>query len=280
MISNKWFRDRRVSLKAAGLRDWLASHKVGFRVSEKTIISAFTDGRESVRTAIRELETLGYLVRERERIGGKFSTVEYVLCDPFAAPNSTTDGFPVDGDETPPRTGNPSMDVTSGNTASPQVNTNDGFPDDGFSAPIRRTTTQKTKKKTNDENPASPLAVGADTVRTAREAVTTPSANRDKISRVAGEVLSLLPDHYRAAPTWLRARLLNKITDALADYGPGAVAAYAAKFLDDPNFGAYEHLRRFDDIVRKLAADVAEGITCPSCGLDARHPFCTAGGAR
>lgn len=280
IIANNWVRDRRLSWKARGILAWLASHAVGFKVSEKAIIAAAPDGRDAVRAGIRELETFGYLVRERERLSGKFSTVDYVLSDPFSA---TNDGKSVTG-ETAPRTENPSMGSTSGKTASPQVSTNDGFSGAGKSAPIKKTRQPEDQiKKTNDENPASPLAVGADTVRTARDAVTTPSASRDKISRMAGDVLALLPDHYRSAPTWLRARLLNKITEALADYGPEAVIVYAAKFLDDPNFGAYEHLRRFDDIVRKLTADVAEGITCPGCGLDARHPFCTAdidGGTR
>ncbi|MFC7640322.1 hypothetical protein ACFQX6_04285 [Streptosporangium lutulentum] len=173
MISNTWFRDRKISMKAAGLRDWLASHKVGFKVSEKTIISAFTDGRESVRTAIRELESLGYLVRVRERLGGKFSTVEYILCDPPKAPTATTDGNPVDGESSAPRTGIPSLDVTSIDATNPKVSTNDGIPDDGFHAPLRRTTTQKTRttKKTNDENPALDIAVGVDTARTERDAV-------------------------------------------------------------------------------------------------------------
>ncbi|MEV7006495.1 hypothetical protein [Streptosporangium sp. NPDC051022] len=52
--------------------------------------------------------------------------------------------------------------------------------------------------------------------------------------------------------------------------------AYATKFIGDPNFGDYEHLRRFGDVARKLTANVAEGITCSGCGRDPRYPFCAA----
>lgn len=280
-VSNRWVRDKRLTWKARGVLTWLASHKVGFRISENTLIAAAPDGRDAVRGAIRELETHGYLVRERQRASsGKLGRVDYILCDPWTAGNqqvSTNDGFSVPGSTAAPAPTpeNPSQVTTSGNDASSQVSTNDGF-----STPLRRTNTQRTKKKIKDENPAVPLAVGAVADRNARDAVTTPPANLEDLPRLAGEVLGKLPDHYRTAPAWLRSRLLTKIEEALhADNGPEAVIVYTAKFLGDPNFGAYEHLRRFDDVVRKLTADVAEGVSCPSCGLDARHPFCTAGGA-
>ncbi|WP_371785546.1 helix-turn-helix domain-containing protein [Streptosporangium subroseum] len=136
---------------------------------------------------------------------------------------------------------------------------------------------EPSNEPSKDQNPASPLAVGADTARTERDAVTTPPATSQDFSRLAGDVLGKLPAHYRDAPAWLRSRMLTRIEEALhAGNAPAAVIAYAAKFAADPNFGAYEHLRQFADAVRKLTVDVSEGITCPGCGLDSRHPFCTA----
>ncbi|MEV0756810.1 hypothetical protein [Streptosporangium sp. NPDC050280] len=300
-ISNRWVRDKRLTWKARGVLAWMASHKVGFRISERTLIAAAPDGRDAVRGALKELERHGYLIRERQRAAsGKLGSTDYILMDPWTAGNrqvATNDGIPVAGEhgQPAPTTDYPSMGATRGNTADAQVGPVTDNPaeaatskneassqvatNDGFSTLFKKNNNQKTRKKNNDENPASPLAVGVVADRNARDAVTAPPANRENLPRMAGDVLTLLPDHYRSAPAWLRSRLLNKITEALTDYGPAAVATYATKFLGDPNFGAYEHLRRFDDIVRKLAADVAEGITCPGCGLDARHPFCTAGGA-
>ncbi|MET8332190.1 hypothetical protein [Streptosporangium canum] len=303
-ISNRWVRDKRLSWKARGILPWLASHKVGFRISENTLIAAAPDGKAAVRSAVKELEEHGYLVRDRKRrADGTLGGVEYILCDPFAASDGAkpqvrakdrksapgeagqvapTADFQAlaptrENDASPqvaPTAENQPLDVTRENSASPQVGTKDRF-----STPIRRTTTQKTKKKIKDENQASHLAVGAVADRNARDAVTTPPANLEDLPRLAGDVLGQMPDHYRAAPAWLRSRMLKRISEALADHEPLALVEYAHNFANDPNFGDYEHIRRFADVVRKLDADIAEGITCPSCGLDARHPFCTAGGA-
>ncbi|MBT2232204.1 helix-turn-helix domain-containing protein [Nonomuraea sp. NEAU-A123] len=300
-VSNRWVRDKRLTWKARGVLAWLASHKVGFRISENTLIAAAPDGRDAVRGAIRELEKHGYLVRERQRASsGKLGRVDYILCDPWTAGNqqvSTNDGFSVPGGtstpaptpENPsqvptsgnevdaqaaPTTENPSQDVTSGNEASSQVSTNDGF-----STPIRRTEEKKNKKKISDHL----LAVGERTVRTARGAAQTPSANQEDLSRLAGDVLGQMPDHYRTAPAWLRSRMLKRISEALADHEPLALVAYAHKFASDPDFGDYEHLRRFADVIRKLDADVTDGSTCPRCGRDPLHTFCSAdveGGTR
>ncbi|GGQ11341.1 hypothetical protein [Streptosporangium pseudovulgare] len=300
-ISNRWVRDKRLTWKARGVLAWLASHKIGFRISENTLIAAAPEGRDAVRGAIKELETHGYLVRERQRASsGKLGRVDYILCDPWTAGNrqvSTNDGFSVPGDaatpapttENPskvptsgnrvdaqaaPTTENPPQVPTSGNDASPQVSTNDGK-----STPIRRTEDQKNKKKTTDHL----LAVGERTVRTARGTAQTPPANEEDHSRLAGDVLGQMPDHYRQAPAWLRSRMLKRISEALADHEPLALIAYAHKFAADPNFGNYEHLRRFADVVRKLDADVADGTACPGCGRDPMHTFCSAdieGGTR
>ncbi|MFJ2034352.1 hypothetical protein, partial [Streptosporangium sp. NPDC087985] len=123
------------------------------------------------------------------------------------------------------------------------------------------------------------LAVGERADRTPPGAATTPAVNPEEPTpkeraRLAGELLGRLPGHYRAAPAWLRTRLLTRISDALTRYTPQAIAAYCATFAGDPTFGDYEHLRRFDDVLRKLAADIADGTACPGCGRDPRHPFC------
>src|SRR5437868_13640081 len=85
LISNRWLRDERLSWKARGILGWLASHQVGFKVSEGTIIRAAPEGRDSVRAGLGELEAFGYLVRERQRSSnGTFCAVDYILCDPWS----------------------------------------------------------------------------------------------------------------------------------------------------------------------------------------------------
>ncbi|WP_326822003.1 hypothetical protein [Streptosporangium sp. NBC_01756] len=309
-ISNQWLRDEQLSWKARGLLGWLSSHAAGFRVSEKSIICAAPDGRDATRAAIRELETCGYLVRERDRgRDGRLGGVDYILCDPWAprphpegtaptedtAPAPTTTSIPVpvpvpNPTATPipvpvpvprairpsPTTENPPLAATSTNTVNPQVTTYDGKTNVGKPTPIRRTDKQEDQHPEKTRKALPLLAAGERADRNARDAATTPAAKPEERTRIAATVLGLLPGHYRHTPPWLRSRLLKKITEALAHYAPEAIADYCAKFAADPAFGHYEHLRRFDDTLRKLAADIADGTACPGCGRDPRHPFCTA----
>jgi hypothetical protein len=84
MVDNRWLRDKRLSWKARGLLAWLTSHAVGFQVSLDRIVKASDrDGREAARTAIQELEKLGYLVREKDRDKqGRIVSSSYTLTDP------------------------------------------------------------------------------------------------------------------------------------------------------------------------------------------------------
>ena len=294
-ISNRWLRDERLSWKARGVLGWLASHKVGFEVSESTIIRAAPEGRDSVRAGLGELEAFGYLVRERQRSSnGTFCAVDYILCDPWSVEKtqvSFSDGNAVH-DEAARRaatTENPSKVVTSGNKAKSQVRPATGDPavastwenaaspqvgtNDGFSTPIRRPENQKTKKT---KKPVPLRAGGALTVGDARGSATTSAANRRDLSRLAGDILGQMPAHYRSTAPWMRKRLLAKIADALAGHTPLAIIEYSARFIADPGFGDYEHLRRLDDVLRKLTADIADATACSGCGRDPRHPFCSA----
>jgi hypothetical protein len=145
-ISNQWVRDRRLSWKARGVLTWLTSHAAGFKVSEKTIICAAPDGRDAIRAAIRELETYGYLLRERERgRNGTLGGVDYILCDPWSpqleTPQlETRQSIPAKGAvPASPAPENPPLATTSENTEKPQVTTYDGKTNGGKSTPIRRT---------------------------------------------------------------------------------------------------------------------------------------------
>lgn len=285
-IAHRWSRDERLSWKARGLLAWLNSHAPGFRISEKRIICAAPDGRDATRTAIRELESHGYLVRERERgSDGRLGGVDYILCEPWAPPPAPEETAPAEG-TTPvpvlrtippsPATENPPLAATCADTTNPQVTTYGGKTNVGKPTPIRRTDKQEDRHPEEIRKALPLLAVGERADRTARGAVTAPAANPRELTRTAGEVLAGLPGHYRDTPAWLRSRLLKRITEALAHHTPAAIADYCAKFAADPAFGHYEHLRRFDDTLRKLAADIADGTACPGCGRDPRHPFCTA----
>ncbi|MFE0930624.1 hypothetical protein ACFW4O_30795 [Streptomyces mutabilis] len=66
-ISNGLFRDGRLSYKAKGIFGYISTHRSGWRVTIADLVRLGPDGREAVRTGLKELEEHGYLIRERLR---------------------------------------------------------------------------------------------------------------------------------------------------------------------------------------------------------------------
>lgn len=120
IVPNDWIRDPSLSRRARGLLAELLSHREGWDVSIESLWRSGTEGRESVRKAVQELEAAGYLRRDqRGGIGGeKFGTAEYVLLDPvtkdadhsvaqFPGDGIPYDGIPVHGDQRTKKTNLP-----------------------------------------------------------------------------------------------------------------------------------------------------------------------------
>lgn len=89
ILPNSQVRDESLSWGARGLLGWLHSHQEGFEITEETIVAAGKSGRDGIRTMLRELESGGYLVRERTPVITGGSTVDYVLTDPRASDRTT-----------------------------------------------------------------------------------------------------------------------------------------------------------------------------------------------
>jgi len=86
-IRNNWVRDSRLSLKAIGLLAQIMSHRPGWSMSIDSLAAANSVGRDSIRTAIGELEKLGYLEREQSRDeGNRFGEVIWHTKDPWENP--------------------------------------------------------------------------------------------------------------------------------------------------------------------------------------------------
>jgi hypothetical protein len=97
-VPNSWARDKRLSRKARGLLLELMSHRVGWDVTLESLVESGTEGRDAVRSAVRELVGLGYLVRARERReDGTLSGVHYDLHDPWSG--EPTSGNPTLDDQ-------------------------------------------------------------------------------------------------------------------------------------------------------------------------------------
>lgn len=95
VVRNAYFRDGRLSLKARGLLGLLMTHQEGYQLSLKSIAdSSREDGIAAVRTAVRELELFGYLVREDKRLHGGNHGTSWALTDPTVPLFDPVDNLP------------------------------------------------------------------------------------------------------------------------------------------------------------------------------------------
>lgn len=85
IISNAALTDSRLSFRARGVLMWLLSKPADWRTrSESIAAQSPREGREAIRTAMRELEEFGYLVREKiqDPATGRWSTIQTVYEEP------------------------------------------------------------------------------------------------------------------------------------------------------------------------------------------------------
>jgi hypothetical protein len=102
-IPNNWLRDQRLSYKARGVLAELLSHRPGWSVSMHQLANGL-DGIHSIRSAVAELETHGYLVREQTRESGRFAEAQWVTGSPLSG--FPTSVFPTSDNQTPKKTKN------------------------------------------------------------------------------------------------------------------------------------------------------------------------------
>jgi len=81
IVPNDVLRDVRLSWKARGLLAYLLSLPDDWRTSSDRLARLGPDGRDAVRSGLRELEELGYLTRRRSQSStGRWST-ELIISD-------------------------------------------------------------------------------------------------------------------------------------------------------------------------------------------------------
>lgn len=81
VIRNSIFKDNQLSAKAKGVACQLLSLPPTWDYSVKGLVTLFSDGEASIRSALSELEEAGYLRREQSREVGKFGKSVYVITD-------------------------------------------------------------------------------------------------------------------------------------------------------------------------------------------------------
>lgn len=78
-VPNEAIEDDRLSFRARGVLVYLLSKPDHWTARSEQLVSEGREGRDAIRTALRELETYGYLERTRERIdGGRIVTVTII----------------------------------------------------------------------------------------------------------------------------------------------------------------------------------------------------------
>ena len=81
MMSNVGLRDKRLSFKSKGLLAYMLSLPDDWVFYEEEITKHSTDGKQSVRTGLKELQQFGYLIKNQSREKGKFAKVDWLLYD-------------------------------------------------------------------------------------------------------------------------------------------------------------------------------------------------------
>jgi hypothetical protein len=91
IVPNAIFRHKGISQQATGLYCYLFSHKSDQQITINFITNHFKNGRDAIRSAIAELEQLGYLERKQLRQNGKITAYNYILKDTPATEKPSTE---------------------------------------------------------------------------------------------------------------------------------------------------------------------------------------------
>lgn len=140
IVANAYARDGRISWEAFGLLVWLMGHGSTFVITQESMISQRSMGRDGIRRMLRELEDCGYLTRDRVIKPGSGSEVVYILHDP-------SDGH-ASPQEVAPAVAQPDQ-ASDDETA--------GQPDGGYAVPLPIKEQEKTTKTTSSSMRATRL---------------------------------------------------------------------------------------------------------------------------
>ena len=125
VIANHVFKDTKLSAKAKGILVEMLSLPEKWDYTLKGLATLFSDGIDSIRQGIRELEEHGYVVRERKRDSkGRLGGMEYVIYGtPHAAVENVSEGASITPMEELPTAEIPTEDLSAEELAT-QYNTN------------------------------------------------------------------------------------------------------------------------------------------------------------
>lgn len=101
IIQNNILRDRRTSLKGRGVFTTLCGLLDNWSFSVEGLAKTMNDGKDSVRSGLKEMENLGYLRRiKRKNSRGRYETIVEIFPE-GNAPVDPTDDYPGNKDSSP-----------------------------------------------------------------------------------------------------------------------------------------------------------------------------------
>lgn len=96
MINKAMLHDAKLSAKAKGILSYLLSLPDDWQIYETELLRHFTDGRDSIRSGVKELISAGYIHRDRKRDAttGQLKDMQYQVYEtPINSIPITKDGF-------------------------------------------------------------------------------------------------------------------------------------------------------------------------------------------
>lgn len=227
IIPNQSLEDDGLSFKARGLLAFMLSKSDDWEFYERELIKHTTDGRDAVRSALRELANHGYLVRKQGQkpAGGGFTQSEWTVFD--------TPQLPL--------TENPSTHET----AQPKESANNGEQEDPARTENARTrnapprnpplpSTDLTKNLPNQETTTTTAtrAGSLDSIKTFAEKNGFGDLVPDPSNRVWANLNDFLSEfvEHGASEAQARGLVLNALNDAISHNA--RTYAYATKILN------------------------------------------------
>lgn len=112
--------DSRLSARARGVMFYLLARPVGLSRSAEALTNELPEGRDAIRAALNELEAAGYIQREPQQIGGRWTTRTKLLPYGTKPQVTPTTGFQPSVDQ--PSVDQPSVGPTAENPPLSMVN--------------------------------------------------------------------------------------------------------------------------------------------------------------
>lgn len=117
MINKKYLSDPDLSMKAKGILTYLLSKPDDWKVYQKEIVKNTKEGRDAIRSGIKELEEAGYIIKVRlHKANGEFAGYEYFV---YEIPQKKANGEILDRIVKSPKTDFPKTDKPK--TENPQL---------------------------------------------------------------------------------------------------------------------------------------------------------------